>query len=187
VPTHEVGVWTDVKRMARSFDATQVECTIFTFKDGVMQRLAHDLKLRVANLQVEVDGEAAVHASFDAASVTTVVARKDGKDDPQGVSDSDKKTIDEIIKKDVLAVTSSPVIRFTSSKVTREADGYSVVGALTLKSKTKDVTFHARREGGKYVAELDLDQRDFDIKPYSAMLGTLRIQPVLKVRIELPA
>jgi hypothetical protein len=33
------------------------------------------------------------------------------------------------------------------------------------------------------VAEFRIDQRDFGIKPYSAMLGTLKIKPEVVVRV----
>jgi hypothetical protein len=42
------------------------------------------------------------------------------------------------------------------------------------------------KEGDDVVGEVTLHQPDYGIKPYSAMLGTLKIRPDVKVRIRLP-
>ncbi len=172
--------------MSNTFAAGQAECLIFTLKDGVMQRLAHDIKLRVGKFSIVVEGEQAVRASFDASSVATVCYRKDGADDPSA-SDSDKATIDQIVHKEILEVAKHPEITFASSKITKTDAGYTIDGTVTIKGKSKALVVAVKREGAKLVGETSFDQRDFDIKPYSAMLGTLRIQPHLKVRVEVPA
>lgn len=173
--------------MANTFTAGQAQCLIYTFKDGIMQKLAHDLKLSVGKLSVVVDGEQSVRGSFDASSVVTVCARKDGADDPGGVSDGDKKTIDDVVKTEILEIARHPEITFASTKVIRTDAGYAIDGDLTIKGKTRPLTVAVKRDGARFVGEVEFDQRLFDIKPYSAMLGTLRIQPVVKIHIEVPA
>ncbi|MBK7864043.1 MAG: YceI family protein [Archangiaceae bacterium] len=56
-----------------------------------------------------------------------------------------------------------------------------IAGRLTLHGVTKDIRLS--RKGN--VVEYALDQRDFGIKQYSAMLGTLKVKPVVKVQITL--
>ena len=172
--------------MTTTFAAGQAECLIFTFKDGIMQRLAHDLKLRVAKLSLTLDGEQSVRATFDAGSVTAVCYRKDGADDPSA-ADADLRTIEGIARGEILQSAQHPEITFDSTRITRTDAGYTVDGALTIKGKSKDVAVAVKRDGERYLGELSIDQRDFDIKPYSAMFGTLRIQPVLKIVVEVPA
>ena len=51
--------------MAR-FDAYNSECLLFSFKDGLLARLAHDLKLQVSRFSIEVDESTqAIKATFD--------------------------------------------------------------------------------------------------------------------------
>ena len=61
-----------------------------------------------------------------------------------------------------------------------------VTGKLTLHGITRDVRLSVTQDGERRVGELRLDQRDFGIKPYSALLGALKIQPHVLVRVSLP-
>ncbi len=64
---------------------------------------------------------------------------------------------------------------------------YTVDGALTIHGKSKHVAVAVKRDGERYLGDLPIDPRDFEIKPYSAMLGTLRMQPMRKIVVEVPA
>jgi polyisoprenoid-binding protein YceI len=79
--------------------------------------------------------------------------------------------------KDVLDVKRYPAITFVSTKVSDS----ELVGQLTLHGTTREV--RGRRSGD--TAEFSLDQRDFGIKPFSAMLGSLKVKPVVTVKITL--
>ena len=70
-----------------------------------------------------------------------------------------------------------------------EVDGARAVikGSLTLTGKTRPLVIEAARRDGRWVAEVSLHQPDFGIKPYSAMLGTLRVKPDVTVVVSLPA
>jgi polyisoprenoid-binding protein YceI len=61
-----------------------------------------------------------------------------------------------------------------------------LTGELTLHGKTRPLTVTTRAVDGRQVAELALHQPDYGIKPYSAMLGTLKIRPELKLRVSVP-
>ena len=39
----------------RHFDATSAECLVFTYKEGLLSALAHDLEIRVPGFEVDVD------------------------------------------------------------------------------------------------------------------------------------
>ena len=70
--------------------------------------------------------------------------------------------------------------------MTAAGDGFVVVGALTLHGTTRTLTVRSHAAGATQVAEVTLHQPDFGIKPFSAMLGTLRVKPDLKVRVTVP-
>ena len=68
--------------MAR-YDAYNSECLLFSFKDGLLARLAHDLKLQVERFSIEVDDSTReIKATFDPSSIQVVCAQNDGRDDP---------------------------------------------------------------------------------------------------------
>ncbi|MEZ4248058.1 MAG: hypothetical protein R3B99_07445 [Polyangiales bacterium] len=39
-----------------TFDATRAECSVFTYKDGLLSKIAHDLRVKVERFEVKVDG-----------------------------------------------------------------------------------------------------------------------------------
>ncbi len=167
------------------FDATTAQCHVFTFKEGALSALAHDLELEVGRFVIEVGPDQAVEARFEAGSVRVLHAIKDGR--PSEMSAGDKRKIEGNIADDVLASRRHPEIRFTAGKVTPSGDGFVLAGELTLHGKTRPLEVRTRAaEGGKQVAEITLHQPDFGIKPFSAMLGTLKIKPDVKVRVTLP-
>ena len=156
------------------------ECEVFTFKEGVLSAIAHDLRIRATRFEVETDGASFVKATIDPASLRVVCARKGGVDDPRSLSDADKRTIEGNIVNDVLG---RDEIRFASTEVAEEGEGFRVRGDLTLAGKTKPIEFVTRREGARQVAEVTIHQPDFGIRPYRAMLGTLRVQADVRVRV----
>ena len=146
------------------FDTTNAECLVFTFKDGLLARLAHDLKIRVGTFSVEVaDDRSAVTATFDARSLRTVCAREKGQDAHDKLSPKDVREIDGHIVDDVLHVARQSSIRFVSSRVTPEGDGFRVAGELTLHGKGRGIVSAVRREGDRLIVTATLDQRDWGV------------------------
>lgn len=166
------------------FDATRADCSVFTFKDGLLSKVAHDLRVKVERFEVKVDGER-VEATFDPKSLRVVCARKDGRDDHGALSSGDRAKIEGNIQKDVLATARHPEIRFSgTAKI--EGERATVTGQLTLHGTTRTITVEGRREGGRWVGRTRLHQPDFGITPYSAIFGTLRLQPAVEIELSMP-
>ena len=172
--------------MAR-FDAYNSECLLFSFKDGLLARLAHDLKLQVERFSIEVDeSDRSIEATFDPSSISVVCAQVDGRDDPSTLSKGDKKKIYDNVTKDVLRVRKFPEIRFDSTSVVERGDGYAVQGTLQMHGKSRGIQASIRAEGSRWITELRLHQPDFGIKPYTAALGGLKVKPDVLVRVSVP-
>ncbi|MBW2189290.1 MAG: YceI family protein [Deltaproteobacteria bacterium] len=172
--------------MAR-FDAYNSECLLFSFKDGLLARLAHDLKLQVERFSIEADDTThQITATFDPSSIQVVCARIDGRDDRSTLSKGDKKKIYDNVTKDVLRTRKHPEIRFDSTHVVERGDGFSVEGTLQMYGKSRNLQTSVRPDGDRWVAELKLHQPDFGIKPYSAALGALKVKPDILVRVSVP-
>ncbi len=167
--------------MARH-DPSSAEVLVFTFKEGLLSAVAHDLKLRVGRFTIEVDGGAA-RGEFDARSLSVVCAVQDGKDAPAALSEVMRAEIERNAARDVLDASRHPSIRFETTSVTPAA----VAGNLTLCGVTRPVRGERHDQPGRAVAEFRLDQRDFGIRPYSAMFGTLKIKPEVRVVVSIPA
>lgn len=168
-----------------SYDSTSAECFMFTFKEGLLSPIAHDLRLRITRFSLEVDAATtSVVAKFDTNSLVVDCPMKDGAENPSALSDSDKQKIAGQIREDVLHSSKHPEAVFRSRTVTARGDGgYDLEGELTLHGVTKALGAQTRLVAGRQQLELKLHQPDFGITPYRAMLGTLKIQADVTIRI----
>ena len=160
-------------------DASTAECLVYTYREGLLAAVGHDLCLRVERFAVEVTGDAeapSILGRFDAASL-----RATGN-----VSPSDARKIEANAADDVLAARRFPTVEFRSTRVVRDGLHARVEGTLALHGATRPIAFDAVADERDWRAEVRLDQRDFGIKPFTAMLGTLRVRPDVLVRIRVP-
>lgn len=171
--------------MPRSTEA-DARCTVFTFKEGLLSAIAHDLEIAVERFHVEWD-EARLEARFDPTSLRVRHALKEGAPNPSALSDRDRRKIEGNIQGEVLEAARHRDIAFSAGELRVEGDRATVKGTLSLHGRTRVIEVRARREGSRWIADVTLHQPDFGITPYTAMMGTLRIKPDVRVRIELPA
>jgi polyisoprenoid-binding protein YceI len=170
------------------YDANQADCHVFTFKEGLLSPIAHDLKIRVTSFAIEVDEAGrSVKATFDATSLRVVCAQKDGIDEAGLLGDADRRKIESNILNDVLHAGRHPEARFESTRVEERDGGYRVEGRLTLHGRERPIACQVKRQGDRLVGEIRLDQPEFGIKPYTAAFGTLRVQAAVTVRVSIPA
>lgn len=167
------------------FDASTAECLVFTFKDGLLSRVGHDLKLRCDRFSVTLE-EGRVEATFDTSEWTCVTALKKGRENPSALSAKDKQQIVDNLRSSVLLPSKHPEIRFVSTDVSRKGNALDVRGELTLSGTTRPISATARKIGSNWVAEVELDQTDYGIKPFTALMGTLKVKPRVKVRLKVP-
>jgi polyisoprenoid-binding protein YceI len=163
------------------YDASTAELFIYTFKEGVLSAMAHDLKLTVGRFEIDAEGEV-VTATFDATTIKVLTPRKDGRDNPGVLPTLLYGEIEKNAKNDVLEVNKHPSVKFRSTAITDT----EVRGELTLHGKTVAVAGTRKDDATHRVATFRFDQRDFGIKPYSAMLGTLKIKPEVVIEVRLP-
>ena len=166
------------------------EITIFTFKEGLLSAVAHDLKLRVEQFEIRVDGDPAngpggvdaIIATADPSSLSVVCARKNGRDEPRTLGARDKRKIVKYIANDVLHPRRHSEIRFES----RDVSGESITGQLTLHGQTRPIRWTLSEDRGVFRAEARIHQPHFDVKPFTAMLGALAIKPdvIIEVRVK---
>jgi len=124
------------------YTQNDAEALVFTFKDGLLSKVAHDLKVRVSRFSLDFDPAASkISADFDPSSLEVINAVHDGVEDPKALSAADKDKIASQIQKEVLETGSHPKIQFTSTKVARRPDGgYSITGDLTLHGTTRPIS-----------------------------------------------
>lgn len=157
------------------------ELVVFTFKDGLLSRVAHDLKLTVQDPEV-VRAGARLSVTVAVTSLRVSCAMKRGREDHRALSAKDRAEIERTIAAEVLHSDRHPLIRYEGEIV-----GQQIVGHLTLRGVTRSLTLPWQQQGSAMVGEVRIDQRDFGITPYRAMMGTLKLKPALTVAWRLPA
>ena len=162
-------------------------CHVLTFRDGLLARFGHDLELAVTRFDIRVNETArSVDASFDTASLRVVRALRDGAELPGALSDPDRRTIEDDIRRVVLETGKHPEIRFRSTRVVDVANGFDVTGRLALHGHDREIAVPLRRTEDRYEADVTIHHPDFGIAAYSAMLGALRVKPDVIVWLSLP-
>jgi polyisoprenoid-binding protein YceI len=166
-------------------DSSTGAVKVFTFREGALSALGHDLQLRASQFHIELLADS-VSARVDVSSLRVVCAMRGGVPDETALSDRDKGDIERTCARDVLAAQKNPEATFVSSEVRASEGGWKVRGTLTVHGQSREGTFDVERQGDRAVARIDLDVRSFGMKPYSAMLGTLRVQPHVLVIVDVP-
>jgi hypothetical protein len=167
----------------RRFDQDSATCRVYTFKEGLLSPVAHDLRLRVTRFAIEVGEQ--IEARFDASSLIVETPMKDGREHASALSEADKLKIADQIRDDVLHSDRYREITFRSSSWAERADGgFDLSGALTLHGVTRSIVARTVASEGRQRLELALHQPDFGITPFRALMGTLKIRADVRVEIE---
>jgi polyisoprenoid-binding protein YceI len=168
-------------------DARSARCTVFVYREGLLAAVGHDLKLAVTEFTVDVDWtKKTVQAQFDARSIKVQCAMVDGRERSGEPGEVDRRKIEGNIARDVLQADRYPTISFESTRVQSSTDGYSVEGRLSLHGTEKSIAFVAKVHDQRATVRIGLEQTDFGIRPFSAMMGALRIKPRVDIELDVP-
>jgi polyisoprenoid-binding protein YceI len=176
----------------RRLDPTSAECTVFTFREGLLAALGHDLKIAVTRFSIEHEpGGGLVEATFDTSSLRVLCARKGDRDLPGSLSRADVDTIERQIREDVLHADRFPTATFRGraepAPLPAAPGSYDVEGTLSLHGIERPLRIvlapGAGAGAGALEGEVSLFQPDFGITPYRGAMGALRVRPEVVVRL----
>ena len=151
---------------------------VFTFKRGLLSRVAHDLRLTPERFEVRTDGER-VEGRFWPESLRVEGALKGGEIDPGALSESDKAEIERNVREKILRTDRYPEACFTGS-----AADHHVRGELELVGETQPIEFDVHEQDGKLSGEVELVPTRWGIKPFKALMGAIQLQDRVLVRFE---
>ena len=159
---------------------------IHTFRDGVAQKVGHDLIIDVGGWQgtTEVDSEGHLTSvSFTADTKSLTV--KEGLHGLKPLSDKDRADILGSINDKVLL---GQDVSFESSAV-QDAGGLTILGELTIVGSRRPASFELQLAGdGRIQGKLPVVQTEFGIKPYRGLMGALKVRDEVEiaVNVQLP-
>jgi polyisoprenoid-binding protein YceI len=154
-------------------------------------KLAHDLVLSPTSwrgtLNVDADNPAASGAelSIDARSIQIL----ESVGGVMSLSDKDKGKIGKNMEEDVLQVNKFPELTFESTSVSGSAPNFNVAGNMTIRGTTRPVNVALTVNGTQVNARTSISQKDFGIKPFSAMMGAIKLRDDVdfELTVDLPS
>ncbi len=179
-----------LKAGAYSLDTNSGNLHVYTFKEGLLSKLAHDLLIDVTDFKVNLDVPEAGFASgsleleIQANSLKVICALKDGKR-TDALKEKDIADIEKDIGGKVLHPDKFPTANFRSKSIQEKEAGFSVNGDLSLHGVTKSIDFDVDTSGGNLKGMITLLQKDYGIKPFKAMMGTLKIKNEINIGFDL--
>jgi len=154
-------------------------------------KLAHDLILTATkwNGTLNVDGDnpaaSSANLTIDARSIEIVEAVGGMK----SLSDKDRRDIGKNIDEKVLETGKFPELKFESTSVSGSEPNFTAAGNMTIKGTTRPVNVALNVNGTTVTGKTSISQKDFGIKPFSAMMGAIKLRDdvELELTVELPS
>ena len=159
----------------------QTRVQVFTFRDGLLARLAHDLQITVGRFELALD-HGRVHGWFDPTSLQVDGAVRDQRLQPAALSADDKRKIHENLTREVLETARYPRIE-VEGRLEAITHGYLVAGQLHMHGQSRALSVPVRFDAEGAVAEVELTPSLFGIAPYKALGGAIRLQDRVVVRL----
>jgi hypothetical protein len=155
--------------------------TLYTFKEGLLSKLAHDLRLSVTRFEIRARGTE-LTARFEPRSLRIDGVIKDGALQRTEPSESDRRKIQQIMLDEVLRADDYSEIKFVGRTPSVEPP-FPVQGELTLRGVTRPVSTLLVLRGERLSAELEITPSQWGIKPYRALGGALKVQDRIRIAI----
>ena len=157
---------------------------VFTFKEGLLARLAHDLRLTVTRFELRID-HGRVNAKFDATSLSVDGVAHGERIDRDALSADDKSKIEATIRNEILDSARHPQVEVTGA-LRRDGGSLTLDAELRLHGHSQGLRAPVRTDEQRTFVEVELVPSKLGIPPYKALAGAIRLQDRIVVRVEIP-
>lgn len=167
-----------------SLTASDGELLIRTGVAGRAARMGHNLTIAVTRWEATVawSGGEPVTAELIVDIDSFEVLRGEGG--VKGLSGPEKAMVKSNALKS-LGANRYPEIRFAADAVNQTADGYRLTGKLHIRGKSRKHVIDLRAEdlgdSWRMSAESSLRQTDYGVKPYSLLMGSMKVADEVSV------
>lgn len=86
------------------------------------------------------------------------------EDEEESPEDDRQDLADHLMESDFFDAKQFPIATFKIRKTTRTEKGYHIIGNMTIKDTTQEISFDAMSSGKTLTAEIKIDRTDFGIK-----------------------
>lgn len=166
-------------------DVTEGEIHLFTYKEGMLSPMAHDLRLSVGRFRVRLD-DAQFEATFVPESITVDGVMRGDRLHVDVLSDKDKAKIRTVMQAEVLRTSQYARVVFRGA-LEEKGVLMAAKGELELAGRKRPLEITVRRTAEGVKGEVELKPSTWGIRPYKALGGALKLQDRVVVRFALPA
>lgn len=150
---------------------------VFTFKEGLLSRVAHDLQFHLERWEVTVeDGQ--VTGRFRPADLRLDGAVKNGRVDPGALKPKDRAQIE----RNVIEVLKAGQYSEIGFRGTLEGD--TLRGELTMTGRAAPIECRVTPADGGYRGRVELKPTRWGIPPYKALMGAIKLQDRVEVAFD---
>lgn len=160
-------------------ESTAGTIRVFTFKEGLLSKVAHDLQLTLGRFTIELE-DGAVRGRFWPATLRIDGAMRDGRLDPGGLSDKDRREIHGNITRTILKTDRHPEVELDATA----GDG-RLRGTLRMMGREAPIELRYTQTDGRVRGEVELVPTRWGIAPYKALLGAIKLQDRVRVEVDL--
>jgi polyisoprenoid-binding protein YceI len=152
--------------------------SVRTGRTGTVAVAGHDLLIHVTSWTATLDLDApSLALDADATSLRV----QEGSGGMKALDDDDLANIETTIDDEILRRRD---IVFRSTAVDRTSGGLAVRGDLTLVGETRPIAFDLALTDGRVTGTAVVRQTEWDMKPYSALFGALKVADEVTVEVD---
>ncbi len=156
---------------------------VHTFREGIAQKIGHDLIIDVGQWEATVDvGEDGIPSAVGLDVDPRSLQVREGRHGVKPLSDKDRAEIRKDIDKKVLG---GQPVSFRSSVVEAGDGRLNAKGELTMAGTTRPASFDLDLTAqGQIAGTLPVTQSEWGIKPYRGLMGALKVRDAVEVVID---
>jgi polyisoprenoid-binding protein YceI len=168
-----------------TFDNGRDTLQVLTGVDGIAARMGHRLTLAVESWHAELswDGDRPSRLALTADVASFVVESGEGGVTPLT---SAERAVARSNALKSLNVKRFPQIRYSADSVDATDSGYRLTGQLDIHGRRRDHVVDVTLADDQVACRSEVRQSDFGIKPYSLMMGSLRVADAVTVVFAAP-
>lgn len=157
--------------------------SIFTYRGGLLARLAHDLQFSVRQHEFTVKGRH-VQGFCAASSLVVVGVMTDTGLDRRVLSFNDRQMISDAVRNVVLQSDTYPRIEFEGDIVGEPSGTLRLIGQLHVRGASHMISSELTVLGDRLQSTLELKPSDFGIKPFKALGGAIKLRDHVRITLE---
>lgn len=162
---------------------TEARLFIYTYKDGLLAKLAHDLRLSIpAKITSAPEGKLNVALQLDQLQVDGVM--RQGALQASELNDGQRADILKNAHESILESAKHPQVVVTGQASKQDAQTISFRGELSFKGKTQPISSIAKLEGGVWRAKLEITPSTFGVAPFKALAGAIKLKDRWTIELE---